>query len=179
MAHPSEARLVRLISLAIGNPRKGRISRYSMPQACSCRGRCPDGMCRSNVCHGNTHNFLPNITLNDNLVLTLRILADTRASSEPLSKEFGGLFQIDAKCFQVVNACEGFPFSSSFSLDRYFCRLSRVNDQGRMPKISIRSEPNWMSRYAQLILTAFFFFSVSAFFSAFRSALSASASSFS
>lgn len=68
-----------------------------------------------------THHFFGNITLNDNLIETLRVLAHTRTSGELLRKEFSGLFQVNSECVKTVDGGDVLSLVSGFTLDGDLC----------------------------------------------------------
>ena len=72
-----------------------------------------------------THHFLRDVSLNNDLVIALRILADTCARGEFLGKEFGGLLHVYSKGVQAVNRCDMFSLVSRLSLDGDFSSLMR------------------------------------------------------
>jgi ABC-type arginine transport system ATPase subunit len=65
-----------------------------------------------------TYHLFPNITLDDNLILPLRILAHARPRCETLSEKLGRLLQVDTESFQVMNTRQGLSLCSGFSFDR-------------------------------------------------------------
>lgn len=85
-----------------------------------------------------TDHLFPNIPLDDNLILSLRVLADARPGSEPLSEKLGGLLEVDPKGFQVVDTCERFTLRSGFSFDRDLGRLARDWKDGHVSGKRVR-----------------------------------------
>jgi ABC-type branched-subunit amino acid transport system ATPase component len=64
-----------------------------------------------------THHLFPNITLNDNLVLPLGVLAHARSRRETLSEKLGRLLQVYTESFQVMDTRQGLSLCPGFSFD--------------------------------------------------------------
>lgn len=67
---------------------------------------------RSSISVSATHNFLGHVTLNDNLVESLRVPGHTCTRGELLGKEFGGLLQVDSEGIEPVDRGDMFALVS-------------------------------------------------------------------
>lgn len=65
-----------------------------------------------------THNIISDVTLDDNLILALRVLAHTAARSKLGCEELGCLFQVDTEQFQTLDV----------GLMLALCALCALND---------------------------------------------------
>jgi hypothetical protein len=72
------------------------------------------------------HNFLRHITLYDDLIQPLRVLAHATAGSELLSEELGHLLEVETERVEAVDRGYMFPFVTFLSFDCYLMRMGMM-----------------------------------------------------